>query len=202
EVVFAKRSKRQDKWFKKWSSRLFYRVYDFFTDGSSDYTVANFSICSRKVVLAFRNMREQNRFYPLFLKWMGYREASIQVQHQPRKEGKSAYNLKKLISLATDTIIAQSNKPLRLSIQVGFMISLVSFLYGVYLFIRYFFLDETVQGWTSVMVSIYFISGLILSNFGILGIYIGKIFNETKGRPLYLVREKTHHHNGKGDETR
>lgn len=191
EVVFGKRIARQDKWVKRKSSQVFYRIYDYFSGQVSDYSTANFSINSKKVVMGFRRMREQNRNFPLFLKWMGYKAASIPVEHNSRKEGKSSYNINKLINLATDTIISQSNKPLRLSIQIGFLISLVSFLYAVYLFFRYFFLDQPVAGWTSVMVSIFFLGGLIFFNLGILGLYIGKIFNETKGRPLYLIRETT-----------
>ncbi|WP_082233169.1 glycosyltransferase family 2 protein [Halobacillus massiliensis] len=190
EVVFAKRVERQDSWLKKMSSKVFYRVYDYFTGQVSDHTVANFSIAHRKVIEGFRQMREQSRLYPLFLQWMGFKSSNIVVEHNERSEGKSSYNLKKLVTLATDTIIAQSNKPLRLSIQLGFFLSLGSFLYGLYLFMRYFFMDEHVQGWTSVMVSLYFIAGLMFFNFGIIGLYIGKVFNEVKGRPIYLIREQ------------
>jgi dolichol-phosphate mannosyltransferase len=191
EVVFGKRVHRQDKWLKRKSSQFFYRVYDYFTGLSSDHSVANFSISSKMVINGFKHMREQNRFFPMFIQWMGYESASIEIEHSERKEGKSSYNLRKLIGLATDAIISQSNKPLRLSIQLGFFIASISFIYGLYLFAKYFFLDEPVQGWTSVMVSIYFIAGLMFFNFGIIGLYIGKIFNETKARPLYLIRETT-----------
>ncbi|SFE22233.1 dolichol-phosphate mannosyltransferase [Lentibacillus persicus] len=191
EVVFAKRVERQDNWFKKKTSQLFYRVYDYFSGTASDHTVANFSISQRKVIEAYRGMREQNRFFPLFIQWMGYETGNVPVKHDARVEGNTGYNLKKLITLATDAIISQSNKPLRLSIQFGFLLALGSLVYGLYLFIRYFFLDQHVQGWTSVMVSIYFIGGLIFFNFGVLGLYIGKIFNETKNRPLYLIRKTT-----------
>ncbi|MCP3031627.1 glycosyltransferase family 2 protein [Halobacillus sp. A1] len=189
EVVFAKRIVRQDSLIKKVQSKLFYRVYDYFTGHSSDHTVANFSICHKKVIEGFRQMKEQGRLFPLFLQWMGYKTTSIPVEHNERSEGESSYNFKKLVTLATDTIIAQSNKPLRLSIQFGFIVSLGSFLYGLYLFVRFFFMDQHVPGWTSVMVSLYFIAGLIFFNFGVLGLYIGKVFNEVKGRPLYLIRE-------------
>ncbi|MFC2949621.1 glycosyltransferase [Virgibacillus sediminis] len=191
EVVFGKRVERQDSWLKKKGSRLFYKIYDYFSGQSTDFTVANFSISAKKVVSGYRRMREQNRYFPLFIQWMGYRTAKIPVEHNARKEGKSSYNLSKLLTLATDAIVSQSNKPLRLSIQFGFLVSFASFLYALYLFARYFFLDERVAGWTSVMVSIFFIGGLIFFNFGILGLYIGKIFNETKARPLYLIRETT-----------
>ncbi|MFD2629866.1 glycosyltransferase family 2 protein [Oceanobacillus kapialis] len=191
EVVFGRRVRRNDSWPKKTSSKLFYRLYDYITGQSSDHTVANFSISSRKVVEGYKSMREQNRFFPMFIQWMGYPSTSIEIEHNERKEGKSSYNLKKLLTLATDGIISQSNKPLRLSIQFGFLIASASLLYGLYLFFRYFFLAEPVQGWTSVMVSIYFLGGLLFCNLGILGLYIGKVFNETKARPLYLIRDTT-----------
>src|SRR5699024_8597497 len=171
EVVFGNRVQRQDNWFKRKTSQAFYRVYDYLSGRTSDHTIANFSISQRKVVLAYRQMREQNRFFPLFIQWMGYKTGSVPVKHNARKEGKTSYNLTKLITLATDAVISQSNKPLRMSIQFGFLLALGSFLYGLYLFVRYFFLAQPVQGWTSVMVSIYFIGGLIFFNFGILGLY-------------------------------
>lgn len=191
EVVFGSRVVRQDNWFKRKASQFFYKIFDYLTERTSDYTVANFSISSQKVIRSFRRMREQNRVFPLFIQWMGYTTTSIPIQHNERQQGKSSYSLKKLISLGTDVLISQSNKPLRFSIQFGFLVSLLSLIYGVYLFIRYFFLAEPVQGWTSVMVSIWFFAGLMFFNFGIIGLYIGKIFNETKGRPLYLIQDKT-----------
>ncbi|MUV36481.1 putative glycosyltransferase [Lentibacillus sp. JNUCC-1] len=191
DVVLGQRESRQDSWMKRLSSRMFYKVYDYFAGTASDHSIANFCILSKEVVHGFRQMREQNRLFPMFIQWLGFETAAIPVHHQPRESGKSSYNIRKRIALAADAIIAQSNKPLRLSIQIGFLISFISFLFGVYLFARYFFLDVPVKGWTSVMVSIYFISGLIFSNFGVLGLYMGKIFNETKGRPIYLVREVT-----------
>ncbi len=93
--------------------------------------------------------------------------------------------------MAIDNIVSQSNRPLRVSIKLGFLISIGSVFFGFYLIIRYFITGVPVQGWTSVMVSIYFISGLILANLGLLGLYIGKIFDETKDRPLYVVEEIT-----------
>lgn len=191
DVVFGTRVIRQDNWFKQKASQLFYKIYDYLTERTSDYTVANFSISSKKVIEGFRKMREQNRLFPLFIQWMGYKIAYLPIEHDVRKHGKSTYSIKKLITLGTDVLISQSNKPLRFSIQFGFLVSFISFFYGVILFIRYFFLAEPVQGWTSVMVSIFFVSGLLFFNLGIIGLYIGKIFNETKNRPLYLIQEIT-----------
>lgn len=191
EVVFGNRVIRQDKWLKRKASQFFYKIYDYLTDRVSDHTVANFSMSSKKVIDGFRQMREQNRLFPLFIQWMGYRTAYVPIEHNNRKHGKSTYSIRKLITLGTDVLISQSNKPLRFSIQFGFLISLISLMFGGYLFIKYFFLAEPVQGWTSVMVSIFFVSGLLFFNLGIIGLYIGKIFNETKDRPLYLIQDKT-----------
>lgn len=190
DVVFARRYERQDRLLKKWASKCFYLVLDYFTDYQSDHTVANFSISSRTVVENFREMREQNRLYPLFLQWMGFHTAYVNVEHAERTIGKSSYNFHKLFNLAIDSIVSQSNKPLRLSIKFGFLVSFGSLLYGLWLMYRYFFLSQPVAGWTSVMVSIYFIGGLLFANLGILGLYIGKVFDEVKGRPLYVVKEK------------
>lgn len=201
EVVLGNRMERQDKWLKRFSSKMFYKVYDYLADRTSDHTIANYSISSRKVIEAYRRLQEQNRSFPLFLKWMGFKTAAIPIEHNKRKAGKSSYSIKKLVTLATDSIISQSNKPLRLSIQFGFLISFVSFIYGLYLFTRYFFLAETVHGWTSVMVSIYFIGGLIFFNFGVLGLYLGKVFNETKARPLYLIQETTEQFDDSNDRS-
>lgn len=207
DVVFGRRVNRQDSLLKKWRSKVFYKTYDYFTENRSDATIANFSICSKKVVENFRNLREQNRSFPLFIKWMGFHTASVNIEHADRFAGKSSYNLSKLVNLAIDGIVSQSNKPLKLSIKFGFLVSLGSFLYGLSLLYRYFFLFQPVAGWTSVMVSIYFIGGLIFANFGIMGLYIGKVFDETKNRPLYIVQEMVGFHaeesesQSKGEQT-
>lgn len=189
DVVFGRRVQRQDRKIKKWSSKLFYKVLDYFTETKSDTTIANFSICSKKVVDNFNHLREQNRSFPFFVQWMGFRSTSVNIEHGERFAGKSSYNLSKLVNLAIDGVVSQSNKPLRLSIKFGFLISFGSLLYGLYLMFRYFFLFQPVSGWTSMMVSIYFIGGLVFANLGILGLYIGKVFDEVKARPLYIIQD-------------
>ncbi|MFB4163953.1 glycosyltransferase family 2 protein [Alteribacillus sp. JSM 102045] len=189
EVVFARRHVRHDSLFKKGSSKLFYKVYDYFTENKTDPTIANFSISSYKVIKNFQQLREQNRNFPLFIQWMGFATAAVNVEHKERAYGSSSYNLSKLINLAIEGIVAQSNKPLRLSIKFGFLLSFGAVLYGLFLMYQYFFMFQPVPGWTSMMVSIYFIGGLIFANLGVLGLYIGKVFNEVKNRPLYIVQE-------------
>lgn len=191
EIVFGRRYQRKDSLLKKFSSKIFYKLYDYLTESKIDNTVANFSIISSNVVKEIRNMKEHNRSYPLLVNWLGYNRMDIDIEHAKRVDGKSSYTLKKLIDLAIDSIVSQSNKPLRLSIKIGFIISFISLLFAFWLIIRFFLFSIPVTGWTSVMVSIYFIGGLLFANMGFLGLYIGKIFDETKNRPLYIVKETT-----------
>ncbi len=191
DIVFGKRIERKDNFLKKLGSKVFYKIYDYFTESKVDNTIANFSIISKKVLNSLKQLKEQNIVYPLFINWIGFKRVEINIEHSKREDGKSSYTLSKLINLAIDSIVSQSNKPLKLSIKFGFIVSFISFIYAFWLIIRYFIFSVPVEGWTSVMVSIYFIGGLLFANMGILGLYIGKIFDETKNRPLYLVQETT-----------
>ncbi len=191
DVVFGRRAQRKDTFLKCMASRFFYKIYDYFTESKIDNTVANFSIISSRVVEKLCLLKEQNRSYPLFVNWVGFTRTDVDIEHAHRDFGESSYTLKKLVNLAIDSIISQSNKPLRMSIKFGFMLSLLSLVYAAWLIIRYLIYSVPVAGWTSVMVSIYFIGGLLFANMGVLGLYIGKTFDEAKGRPLYIVQETT-----------
>ena len=191
EVVFGRRYQRQDSSMKVAVSRLYRLVFDYFTETTSDPAVANFGIYKRKVIDAFLTMRERNRTLQLFIRWLGFRNTSINIEHAARIGGESGYRFGKLLRMALSNIISQSNKPLKISIAFGLFMSLSSLMYALYLAIRHLLWDVPVPGWTSVMVSIYFIGGLLFANLGILGLYLGKVFNETKGRPLYVIRERT-----------
>jgi len=191
DVVFGRRVKRKDYFIKRLSSIVFYKVYDYFTESKVDASVANFSIISFKVVEKLKMMKEQNRSYPLFVNWVGFKRINIDIEHAQREEGRSSYTFKKLVDLAIDSIVSQSNKPLRLSIKFGFLLSFMSLFYACLLTVRYFFYYIPIEGWTSVMVSIFFIGGLLFANLGVLGLYIGKSFDESKNRPIYLVDETT-----------
>ena len=191
DIVFGRRFERKDSIYKKLSSKMFYIVNDYLTENKLDSTVANYSIISRRALNSVLRLKEQNRVYSLFANWVGFEKVEIDIEHAKRPEGKSSYNLYKLMHLAIDSIVSQSNKPLRLAIKFGFILSLLSFLYGAWLIMRYYLFSIAAEGWTSVMVSIYFIGGLMFANMGMLGLYIGKIFDETKDRPIYLVQETT-----------
>jgi dolichol-phosphate mannosyltransferase len=191
DIVFGRRAERKDSFFKKLGSKLFYKIYDYFTDSNVDNTIANFSIISKKVLNTLQTMEEQNRTYSLIVNWIGFKRTEVNIEHSSREDGKSSYTLSKLVNLAIVSIVSQSNKPLKLSIKFGFSVALLSLLYGSWLVLKYFAFSIPVEGWTSVMVSIYFIGGLLFANMGILGLYIGKIFDETKNRPIYIVQETT-----------
>lgn len=191
DIVLASRTNRQDGYLKKLTSTAFYRVLSYLADTEYDGSHGNFRIMSKTVVDNFKTMREQLRFFGGLVQWMGFSTTSLEVIHHERFEGQSSYTFKKLLKLATDTIIAFSDKPLRISIKLGFMMSFLSFSYGAYILMRALFNGSTVQGWSSLIVSIYFIGGIIISMLGIIGIYLGKAFDQMKGRPLYIVRRTT-----------
>ena len=188
DVVFARRKDRKDTKLVKWLSKTFYKVYDYFTDGHYDNSICNFSISRREVIDQYRRMREQNRAYTLFLKWIGFRQTAIDIESDERYAGKSSYNFRRKISMAAQFITAQSNKPLLVSIRLGAILALFSILYAIWQAFKYFFTDHVVSGWTSMIVSMYFLGGVMLIFMGVLGLYIGYVFNEVKQRPLYIVR--------------
>lgn len=188
DVVFARRKDRVDSAITKFCSKVFYKVYDYFAGGTFDNSICNFSISRRKVIDSYCRMREQRRAYTLFLKWLGFKQTAIDISADARFEGKSSYNFRKKITMAFDFITSQSVKPLLITTKIGFFISFASMVYIIYLIVMHI-LGRGYTGWTSTIASIYFIGGLILSAIGVVGIYVGNIFEETKGRPIYIVSE-------------
>ncbi len=191
DVVLAKRVQRKDPPLKRLTSWLFYKVFNYLADLNYDPSVGNFRIVSRKVIETFKSIRERLRFFGGLVDWMGFPTTSIEVAHSRRAEGKSTYTFAKLWKLATDTIIAYSDKPLRLSVKLGFLIAFFAVVYGCYVLLKVLIYGSVVSGWSSLIVSIYFIGGIIIANLGIIGIYLGQTFDEVKRRPLYIVRNTT-----------
>jgi polyisoprenyl-phosphate glycosyltransferase len=187
DVVFARRHQRQDSVYRKLTSQFFTWIYNYLGDIKADNSVANFSISSQAAIGYVRQFRERNRAFPAFLDLVGFRRAYVEVEHAARYEGKSSYTFSKLFDLAIQCIVAQSNKPLRLSIRFGFLLSAFSLIYGSYIFIGYWIHAISVPGWTSIMVLTSFLFGLMFANLGIIGLYLGKVFDEVKGRPLYMI---------------
>lgn len=191
DVVLARRGTRRDPLPKRITSWMFYKIFCYLTDIEYDGETGNFRIISRKVVENFRCMGEQLRFFGGLVHWMGFPTASIEVEHAERFEGKSTYTFTKLWKLASETIIANSDKPLRLAVRFGFIMAFFSFCYGTYILGYAFLYNSPVPGWSSLIVSLYFIGGIIITILGILGIYLGKTFDESKKRPLYIIRRAT-----------
>jgi glycosyltransferase involved in cell wall biosynthesis len=189
DIVFALRRDRQDRWDKRFVSRMFSRLYNFLSSIRIDPRACNFSIASRQVIDSYCRLNELNRSYHLLLRWLGYRTAYVEVEHSPRFAGRSAYNLARSFRLAVESITSQSNKPLVLSIRLGFSMAAAALLTGLYYIVRYLTHGIGVEGWTTVVVSIYFIGGMTLATLGVIGLYLGKVFNEVKARPLYVVRD-------------
>lgn len=191
DIVLARRGARSDPPLKRVTSWLFYKIFSYLADIEYDGDSGNFRIMSRKVVATFRRMGEQLRFFGGLVQWMGFPTSSIDVEHAERVEGKSTYTFAKLWKLAAETIIAYSDKPLRLAVRVGFVMAFFSFCYGAYILGHALFYGSPVPGWNSLIVSLYFIGGIIIAILGILGIYLGKTFDESKKRPLYIVSRVT-----------
>ncbi len=189
DVVVARRGRRRDSVFKRLAAWFFYKLFSYLTETRYDGQVGNFRIVSRRVVQNYRQVREQLRFFGGIVDWLGFPRTSISVQHGERAAGRGSYNLRRLWRLAQDIVIAHSDKPLRLVVRVGFLISLVAFGYGVYVVIRALRHGVSVAGWSSLIASVYFLAGIIISILGIIGIYLGRTFNETKRRPLYVVSD-------------
>lgn len=188
DVVFARRAQRKDNRLKVFLANQFYKVYRFATDGNYDGSLSNFSIINRIVVESYCRMREQHRGYVMYIKWLGFRQATIDVEHSERFEGKSSYSLKKRINMALELLTSQSNKVLQLAVTFGFIMTLISFLTIIGLVI-YHYLYHVVIGWTSLIASNFLIGGIIIMVVGIVGIYVGNIFMQTKERPLYIIRQ-------------
>ena len=193
DIVFASRENRQDGFLKKLSSKLFSILYSYLTETKFDKTIANFGIYNTKVISEVLLMNDFIKSFPLFVNWVGFNSATIEVEHAQRDSGKTTYTYAKLLRLAFNTIISFSNKPLKLFVKFGLIISFLSMIIGLVTVYEYFNGDITVLGYSSLMVSIWFLSGVIITTIGVVGIYIGKIFDQTKGRNPYIIDKIVNH---------
>jgi dolichol-phosphate mannosyltransferase len=191
DVVLAKRSARKDKFAKRLVSKLFYRTLGYLTDSKQDETVANFGIYSQKVISQVRNLRESIRYFPTMIKWVGFNVTNIDVEHAKRTQGNSSYNFSQMLNLALDIMLAYSNKPLKLTVKLGFGVAFISFIFAGVTFVKWMNGEISILGWASLITSIWFLTGCILITLGIVGLYVGKTFEGTKNRPLYVIDEKT-----------
>lgn len=190
DTVLAQRIERKDGYFKRLSSILFNTTFAFLTDQDQDKTVGNFGIYHRQVINAVLSMGDSVRWFPLMVKWVGFNIAYLPVEHAERAEGKSSYSFRRLFSVASDNMIAFSNKPLRLMLQFGFFVVVISVLVALFYLGRYISGGIAVDGFTTMVLSMWILGGIIIMMIGMTGIYIGKTFDKTKGRPIYIIRDK------------
>lgn len=190
DIVFARRIQRKDSIFKNLSSVFFFKVFSYLSGIKHDGSIANFGIYNKKVINTIRTMREPMRAFSPMVRWVGFRQGAIDVTHFGRFEGKSSYSWNKLINLGIDIAVAYSDKPLKLAIKGGLAISLISILFAIYNIIAFYTGRIQQAGYASLIVSIWLLSGLIIFTLGIIGLYIGKTFDGTKGRPLYIEDQK------------
>jgi dolichol-phosphate mannosyltransferase len=191
DIVLARRYERKDSLYKKTVSKLFYKTLSYLTGTKQDATVANFGIYSKQVINEVVKLEEKIKYFPTMVKWVGFSTSFVNVEHASRSEGKSNYNLKKLLNLALDIILAYSDKPLRLIIKFGLSIALISFAMVVYVLYEKVTGKVSVSGYASLIISIWFLSGCLLTTLGVVGLYIGKIFEGVKNRPSYIIEKTT-----------
>jgi len=193
--VYAKRKSRDgESWFKKFTSRQYYKTLQRVTHVPIQEDTGDFRLLDRRVVEAIKQFRDTQRNAKAIFSWVGFHKKEILYDRDPRAAGETKWSYVKLINLAIDGITSFTTAPLRLSTYVGATISFLTFIYLLYLVFRTIFFGTDLAGYPSMMAVILFLGGVQLLSLGIIGEYVGRIFNETKQRPLYLIEE---YHNGR-----
>ncbi|MBD8084314.1 glycosyltransferase family 2 protein [Chryseobacterium caseinilyticum] len=190
QIVQASRVVRKDGKFKKLGSKMFYSLFNYLAGMKINNEVANFGIYHKEVIRNVLSLGDYIKFFPLFISWVGFRATTVPVEHKERSVGESSYSLSTLISLAFNVIVSFSDKPLKLFISLGGFISLFSFLGGLWVLIKTLLGQISEPGYSSLILSIWFLFGVTFMCLGTLGIYLGKTFNQTKNRPVYIIEEE------------
>ncbi|MDA1646602.1 MULTISPECIES: glycosyltransferase family 2 protein [unclassified Bacillus cereus group] len=190
EVVYAKRKQRKgETWFKLLTAKYFYKFLNYMSDIDIPKDTGDFRIIDRKIADVFNQMTERNRFIRGMMSWVGFRQTYVEYERDERFAGETKYPLKKMIKFASDGIIAFSTKPLRIVMSLGLLSVLISIIVLLYTITVKVFGHGTQTGWASIMVAITFFSGIQLLGLGIVGQYIARIYDESKNRPIYIVKE-------------
>ncbi|MFC5704365.1 glycosyltransferase family 2 protein [Cohnella faecalis] len=207
DVVYGKRIARKgETWFKKTTAAMFYRLLRSMTSVNIPVDTGDFRLMDRKVCDALCEMRERSRFIRGMVSWAGFRQASVEYVREERFAGETKYPLRKMIKLSLDAITSFSTKPLKFAGILGFLLSAAGFIYLLIVLYQRLFTETTQKGWTSLIIISLFFHGITLSLLGVLGEYIGRTYEESKRRPLYLVSEKVNFESGavadRAEETR
>jgi glycosyltransferase involved in cell wall biosynthesis len=189
-VVYTVKRSRKENPLKRFAFKSFYRVLHFLSSIRIPMDAGNFSLMDRNVVDVLRSMPERNRYISGLRAWAGFPQAHVTYDRDPRFAGKPQMSIRRLIQLALDGIISFSNVPLRMAIYLGLTTAVVSFAGGLFVLYEKLFTDRAILGWTSTIVSILFMGGMILLTLGVIGEYISRIYEEVKKRPLYVIRDK------------
>ncbi len=191
KVVFAVRSfRKSDGFFKKISASIFYRVFNYLGGVAIPFNAGDFRLLDQEVVRYLRAMPERNRFLRGMVPWLGFSKSEVYFERPPRFGGKTKYSFFSMLALAVDGIVAFSPNLLRFSAILGLVAMFLSVVFTGYVFSSHYFFHQTIQGWSSLMVAILFFGGAQLLVVGVLGEYLGRVYEEVKHRPLYVVREK------------
>ncbi|RSK40816.1 glycosyltransferase family 2 protein [Hymenobacter perfusus] len=190
EAVLARRGRRTDEAAVRGGSRLFYQVLAYLTGEPQDPEIGNFGIYHRRLIDTVLRLRESTRYFPTMVRWAGFRQTTLAVTHGEGTRP-SSYSLGRRLQLALDILLTYSDKPLRLAVYFGLLLSGGAFLLGLVMLGRYLLGQITVPGYASLIVSISLFSGIIISVLGIVGLYVGKTFEGVRNRPLYVVAETT-----------
>ncbi|MGL4593017.1 MAG: glycosyltransferase family 2 protein [Aestuariivirga sp.] len=188
EVVAARRRRRAgETWFKRASAKMFYRLMSRLSPVRFPQDVGDFRLIDRKVADALRSMNERNRYFRGMVSWVGFRQAEVLYDRQERAAGTSKYSLRAMVMLASNGILGFSEVPLRMALWFGLGVSMVSFIAVIWVLLGALLGGEMASGWASTMIMLSFLSGVQLLTVGVVGLYVGRIYNEVKGRPLYFV---------------
>jgi dolichol-phosphate mannosyltransferase len=192
EVVYGKRiSRKGETFFKTFTARAFYRTLNKLTDVKIPTDVGDFRLIDSKVRDALMRVPEHNRYVRGLISWLGFRQTAVEFVREPRFAGETKYPLRKMIKLAVDGITSFSYKPLKISVGLGSFLSVFSLVFALTVIIlRAFNISTMEPGWASLMVVMLFFFGIVLVMLGIIGEYIGRVFEEVKGRPLYIISEE------------
>jgi glycosyltransferase involved in cell wall biosynthesis len=193
EQVVAARSTRQDSWHKKNSARIYVGVLSYLSGRRINPAIGNFGIYHRCVIDVITSLKEQGRTFGLLALWAGFRRTELEVEHAERPYGESSYSYRTLLKLGLLGILSHSDKPLKLTVKFGAYLSAMSLFGGSWIVLRQIIWSQTPIGWSSVMVSLTFLTGVLLGSIGVVGLYIAQILEEVKERPTYVVWEVTSH---------
>ncbi|WP_083436578.1 glycosyltransferase family 2 protein [Paenibacillus sp. P22] len=190
DVVYAKRVSRSGETaFKKWSASLFYRVLRASTDISIPVDTGDFRLMDRQVLEQMKRLHESSRFVRGLVSWVGFRQTALEYERDERFAGETKYPLKRMVKLCLDGITSFSTKPLKIAGYAGALLSATGFFYLLVVLWQALFTSGTMKGWASMMAVMLLFNGFVLAMLGVLGEYVGRIYEEAKGRPLYILRE-------------